>query len=370
MYTVRLINTFIAMAFFALVTAVVAPSMGDNQRCQVVFSATKRSWTEINSLVFMTYNVANIYGLRGKFQRISATDFVPIYEKPPRPKPEEQVQQLRNIMNEIDADVAILTEVESLAALRTLSTEITSSYKSFLVEGNDMRGIDIGFLIKSDLPIKGEIFSHKNREWKDPVTRRKTPLFSRDLPVLLLRKDNEIKPFLMIFGMHAISMRGRPGDFQSARLRAAQFEGALGIISEFREKYGHDIPVMLAGDFNTSVMFAPEAQPIRGSLASAFDLAQETIPRAARVTHTFHEDYIDTADHATYERTSMDQLDDIRLLGVLPQSVITARVHRYRDAEGFVLPFAISREMRYQQNSDHLPVVVEISRDAFEESAN
>ena len=314
----------------------------------------------------MTYNVSNIYGLRGKFRRISATDFVPIYEKPATPKPDEQVQQLRNTINDVRPDIAVLTEVESLAALKTLSSEVASPYKSFLVEGNDMRGIDIGFMIKSDLPIKGEIISHKDRQWKDPVTRRKTPLFSRDLPVLLLRKDNDPKPFLMIFGMHAISMRGRPGDFESTRLRTAQFEGALNIIAEFRETFGADVPVVLAGDFNTSVMFAPEFQAIRQTLASAFDVAQNTIPRAARVTHTFHQDYVDAIDGTPQERTSMDQLDDIRLLGIPPESVISASVYRYKSADGYALPFALSRELRYKQNSDHLPVVVEISREAFD----
>jgi hypothetical protein len=314
----------------------------------------------------MTYNVANIYGLRGKFRRISATDFVPIYEKPPVPKPEEQVQQLRKILNDVSPDIAVLTEVESLAALKTLASEVSSPYKSFLVEGNDMRGIDIGFLIKSDLPIKAEVISHKDRQWKDPVTRRKTPLFSRDLPVLLLRKDNDPKPFLMVFGMHAISQRGRPGDFGSTRLRTAQFDGALRIIEEFRVNFGYDVPVVLAGDFNTSVMFAPEFEAIRDTLLSAFDLAQNTIPRAARVTHTFHESYIDPADGSTHERTSMDQLDDIRLLGISAESVLSAVVHRYKDSDGVTLPFALSREQRYTQNSDHLPVVVEISRDAFD----
>ncbi len=358
----------IALAFFIFVTATAVPTLADASRCQLLFrtATNQRSWPQIDKLVFMTYNVSNIYGLRGKFRRISATDFVPIYEKPATPKPDEQIQALRKTLNEVNPDIAVLTEVESLAALRTLSAEVASPYRSFLVEGNDSRGIDIGFMIKSDLPIKGEVISHKDRQWKDPVTRRRTPLFSRDLPVLLLRKDNETKPFLMVFGMHAISMRGRPGDFQSTRLRTAQFDGALNIISEFREKFGADIPVVLAGDFNTSVMFAPEFQAIRETLASAFDLAQKTIPRAARVTHTFHEDYIDPADGSPRERTSMDQLDDIRLLGISNESVLSAYVHRYKDAKGFTISFAVSSELRHQQNSDHLPVVVEISREAFD----
>lgn len=353
-----------ALSIFMTVVAI--PSKAQTLRCQQLFSvsASKRNWVEIDKLVFLTYNVANIYGLRGKFKRISATDFIPIYEKPPVPKPEEQVQQLRKILNDVDADIAILTEVESLSALKTLASETTSPYKTFLIEGNDMRGIDIGFMVKSDLPVQAELFSHKDKEWKDPVTRRKTPLFSRDLPALLLRKNHEEKPFVMIFGMHAISLRGRPGDFQSTRLRTAQFDGALEIIQEFRTKYGTDIPVILAGDFNTSVMFAPEMQSLRETMMSAFDMAQSTIPRAARVTHTFHEEYTDA--EGTHERTSMDQLDDMRLLGFSEKDVLSASVHRYRDADGYVIPFAISRELRYQQNSDHMPIVVEISRRAFD----
>lgn len=355
----------IALSIF--MTTMVIPSTAQAFRCHTLLQTTssKRSWQDIDKLVFLTYNVANIYGLRGKFKRISATDFIPIYEKPPVPKPEEQVQQLRTIMDDINADIAILTEVESLSALKTLSSEISPSYKSFLIEGNDTRGIDIGFLIKSDLPIHAEVFSNKDREWKDPVTRRKTFLFSRDLPVMVLRKENEEKPFLMVIGMHAISQRGRPGDFQAKRLREAQFMESINIIHELQAKFGRDVPIVLAGDFNTSVMFAPEAQPLRDHLMSAFDMAQNTIPRAARVTHTFHEDYVDEQGE-THERTYMDQLDDIRLLGVSAKAVLSASVYRYKDSDGYVLPFAINRELRYRQNSDHMPVVVEISRTAFD----
>lgn len=357
--------TAVVLSFYMAFVA--APSVAEALRCTLFFhtAPSKRSWQNIDKLVFMTFNVANIYGLRGKFTRISATDFTPIYEKPPVPKLEEQVLQLKKAMNDINADIAILTEVESLSALQTLSAEIAPRYKSFLIEGNDTRGIDIGFLVKSDLPIQTEIFSHKDREWTDPVTHRTSPLFSRDLPVMILRKDNEQKPFAMVFGMHAISLRGRPDDIQSTRLRTAQFDGAIKIIWEYRKKFGRDIPVILAGDFNTSVMFAPELKAIRDFTASAFDVALKTIPRAARITHTFHESYIDV-DKKTYERNSMDQLDDIRLLGIPPELVLSASVYRYKDVHGNALPFAMSYELRHQQTSDHLPVVVEISREAFD----
>ena len=83
-----------AVVLSILMTVVAVPSMAQAPRCLSFFltAPQKRSWQDIDKLVFMTYNVANIYGLRGKFKRISATDFIPIYEKPPVPKPEEQIQ--------------------------------------------------------------------------------------------------------------------------------------------------------------------------------------------------------------------------------------------------------------------------------------
>ncbi|MBY0384934.1 hypothetical protein K2X05_07230 [bacterium] len=320
-----------------------------------------------------TFNLANIYELRGKYERTSATDLVPVPEYPPRPKTDHHVQELQKIISESNPDIAVLTEVESLEALQRFSRQFPIPYKSYLVSGNDARNIEIGLIVKSDLPIDVEVHSHKDYVWQDPVTRRRSPLFTRDLPAYILRKSKETAPFMIIFGMHAISRRVRPGsppgDPHSDTLRAAQFEKTVEIVKEYQKKYGADVPMMIAGDFNTDVQFAKEMEVLKRFSVSAFDVAQSTIPKAARVTHTFHETLKrrnpDTGEKEEYELNHMVQLDDIRLIGFPEEAVLSASVHRYTDEHGRVLPFAMSYLERLTQTSDHLPVVVELLTEAL-----
>jgi hypothetical protein len=113
------------------------------------------------------------------------------------------------------------------------------------------------------------------------------------------------------------------------------------------------------------VTTAPEMKTLRDLLVSAFDVAQDTIPQSARVTHTYHEEYLHSDGKTVLERTFMSQLDDIRLLGVKAEDVLSASVYRYKDSQGRPRRFAMSYVERLQQTSDHLPVVVEISTEAF-----
>lgn len=365
----RLLLMLVSSVFVSLVAL---PSYASRVRCEILFQAQKkqRQWQDIDKLVFMTFNVANIFNLRGKYERVSSTELQPVPDKPPRPKTDHHVHELRKIIDEIDPDVAVLTEVESLEALNKMAERLKSPYRGYLVHGNDVRDIDIGLIVKSDLNVSVEVQSHKEHIWIDPESGRRSPLFTRDLPVFLLRRQNEDKPFLIVFGMHAISRRGRVGDPHSNLLRTAQFDKAAQIIKEYQRHFGSQTPMMIAGDFNTDVQLAPEMQSLKDISGSAFDMAVKTIPKAARITHTFHEKIRtptspEDIDFNEVELNHMMQLDDIRFLEPLNSTVLSARVHRYTDDEGRVLPFALSWEERQQQTSDHLPVVVEVSVDAF-----
>lgn len=356
-----------------ILTAFVVPTKGSAYpRCDVLFRKDHqqlRSWSEVEKLTFLTFNVANIYRLQGKYQRVSATKLVPMEQFPPRPKSENQVQELQKIMTEINPDIAVLTEVESADALQRFSRQFSTPYRNYFVAGNDMR-IGMGFIFKSDLPIDIEVQSHRDLIWRVPVTRERIPLFTRDLPVFILRKNKGDPPFMIVFGMHAISKRGRDEDPQSNFLRTAQFEKTAEIIKEYQKKFGKKVPMMIAGDFNTNVIDAKEMDSLREISESAFNIAQNTIPVPQRVTHTFHQTVTRqnprTSQKEEYEITHRRQLDDIRFVGFPEDFVLSARVHRYTDENGIIKPFARSYQERLTQTSDHLPVVVEISTEGLQ----
>src|ERR1700722_7482176 len=64
----------------------------------------------------------------------------------------------------LDADLVFLKQVggqESLVNFAKLF--LHDPYSPLLIEGNSDRGIDVGYLIKKDLPLKAELRTHKHR---------------------------------------------------------------------------------------------------------------------------------------------------------------------------------------------------------------
>jgi hypothetical protein len=325
-------------------------------RARLTSSPSLRPLSAVKDLRFLAFNVENLFVSTGRFERTSATELRPVAGRGPEPKSEREIQQLRDVINDINPDIAVITEVESLGALQAMAARLESRFKGYVIEGNDSRGIDIGFLVKADLPFHVTHETHKDMKWFDPIDRREIPLFSRDVPALLLRRTQGDKPFLIVLGNHAKSKRDRPGDPESNILRTAQYEGIATIIRSYQRQYGIDVPILLAGDFNTDVRRGPELSPLRGLLASAFDHAPVVTPVSERITHTYH---------PKDGPTDAKQMDDFQASAALLPRLEEALVYRYRNADGSIMPFARTFAERQRQPSDHLPVVLRISTDGL-----
>ncbi|MFZ4403586.1 MAG: endonuclease/exonuclease/phosphatase family protein, partial [Pseudobdellovibrionaceae bacterium] len=183
-------------------------------------------------------------------------------------KPEFEIERIRQITDDEYPDLMIATEIESQQALEHLASKgLKDKYKSYLIEGNDSRGIDIGFLVKVDLPFFIEQQTHKDMLW--PLDGRQVRIFSRDVPALLLSKSKGEKPFLIVLGNHAKSKRDGDGDPLSNKLRTAQYEAMAKIITEYQKQFPNT-PIVLGGDFNTQVNTAREVQPILPLVKSGF----------------------------------------------------------------------------------------------------
>jgi hypothetical protein len=137
-----------------------------------------RPLNEIKDLVVMTYNVENLFYRVGQFERMAGKKF---RQKPggqgQRPKPEYEVRGVSEAIKDVNPDVIILEEVENVFALDHLNEQyLDHAYQSVLVQGNDARGINVGFLIKKNLPFHMEVESHKDMTWYDPVDKENSPL--------------------------------------------------------------------------------------------------------------------------------------------------------------------------------------------------
>lgn len=314
-----------------------------------------RKISDIKTLKVMSYNVENLF-----LSKIDRTDGYAPAEPVGKKSKKEKVQQeqeteikspealegVARAINEVNPDIMIAVEVEDLYALETLSkVYLHDHYNAYLIEGNDTRGIDIGFLVKKDLPFIVEIETHKDFIAKDPVDNKKIKIFSRDLPNLLLRTDINKDPEFIIFGNHAKSKRDRNNDPLSTKLRTAQYEAATEIISSYTTKYPNAF-ILLGGDFNTDVRSSSEVDPLKAIMGSSFDFANQTLAPKDRITHTLH---------MNGQPAEYSQLDDLMITPNLNSRVISANIYRYKNADGTIKPLPKTFEERAKNPSDHMP---------------
>ncbi len=164
-------------------------------------------------------------------------------------------------------DVIGVIEVENLAALKRLAHKINDDaaasgkpnpkYEAYLVEGNDGRGIDSGFLVKSVRVKVIEVKQFgKDDKFTNPKTNDEDTL--NDRPPLMLRASIEDaktnKPFeFTVVVNHLKSFLGvddpKDGGARVRLKRKLQAEFLAKVVQE-RQKANADERLILLGDFN------------------------------------------------------------------------------------------------------------------------
>lgn len=314
------------------------------------FSTQERSESSLGILKFMTYNVENFFVRAGKMVWTSSRSQTKAQGRDKAQyKSHEETEWIRDIIEQERPDFLFLQEIDGEPALKKMaSEELHGLYRPFVIKGNDARGIQVGFLVRTDLPFDYEYITHKDMMFKDPVDGGLSPLFSRDVPALVVRKKGQKDPLFILLGNHAKSKRDRDGDPESVKWRTAQYNGIAQIIEKFKAQFGAKIPIMLAGDFNAEIATASEIAAIRPHLKSAFDRSEESVTSEERVTHTFH---------PTGGRTVRSQFDDL-MMTLSFGSPLWTYIYRYLDKDGNVMPIPETYEQRSRQPSDHFPVIV------------
>lgn len=146
-------------------------------------------------------------------------------------------------------DVIALQEVENQNVLQQLAAEARRrhgvSYRTVLIEGQDVSGIDVGYLVRSDLEIRhsAALFAEARLGFDD------TALFSR--PPLYLEICRRQACFALV-NLHLRSMRGinskNKGD-RVARKRRQQAE-TIAAWTDRRQRSANVRSLLILGDFN------------------------------------------------------------------------------------------------------------------------
>ena len=361
---------FALFAFSILTINSVATTAGAAQACQDIFSqpkqldpasnfdkrnvrpifGAKRDLSEVSQLKIMAYNMENFFLGLGRFKGMTDAEFKKATDSE-KVTPARQ-QAIADVILENKPDFIVVEEVEGLETIQTFSDKyLGGRYEAKLIEGNDERGIQVGFLVIKDLPLDVKLETHKDMTWVDPNDNKKGPVFSRDAPALIVSRKGSTDPLFIFIGNHAKSQRDRTDDPGSHILRAAQFEAIGKIIDGYQSQYGKDVNVMVGGDFNIDVRGAPEMVPLnQRNMIDPFDAFG--IKGLDRMTHTFH---------PRGGRSSFHQLDAILVTPSLKESLSSIVAYRYKDAAGNAKPLPQTYDERSQNPSDHFPLILTIT---------
>lgn len=159
------------------------------------------------------------------------------------------------IRNVLDApDILAVQEVEKLAALEALANKIAAddpsvAYTAYLIEGNDVGGIDVGFLVRSTVQV-------------DAVTQLgATETLSvdgsllHDRPPLLLEGSfviGSVSSPIAVLAVHNRSLTGIDSPSDGPRVRQKRLEQAQSIAQKVQDLQTADpnLRLVVTGDFN------------------------------------------------------------------------------------------------------------------------
>jgi predicted extracellular nuclease len=155
-------------------------------------------------------------------------------------------------------DVLVVQEAEKLAVLqdlaaRILSDDSTVSYTPYLLEGNDVGGIDVGFLVRSTI----DVDSVTQFGAADTYTFNSATAILNDRPPLVLQGSYVSAPGaipfpITVIGVHQRSLNGVDDAVDGPRVREKRHQQALRL-SQYLQSLQTGTPnvrMVVLGDFN------------------------------------------------------------------------------------------------------------------------
>lgn len=168
------------------------------------------------------------------------------------PIDEVAMRNTARVMIELQADVLAVVETESRPVLQAFNEQVVKAMGGtpfqhvMVIDGNDERGIDVGFLSKQGLPIA------MMRSHVDDVGTDGKPVFSRDCPEFHLEVGGQ--PLVLL--VNHLKSKGFGSPASSNARRKAQAARIKEIYQGLRQQGLDRIAVL--GDFNDT----PHSEPL------------------------------------------------------------------------------------------------------------
>lgn len=179
-------------------------------------------------------------------------------------------------------DILAVQEVESLTVLQDLAARLHADdaslvYTAHLAEGNDIGGIDVGFLVRDTVRVDSVIQLGKD----ELFTFNGNTALLNDRPPLLLQGAYVANgaPFpIAVIAVHQRSLSGIEGN-DGERIRAKRFEQAVFLAEEIQALQTADpgLRLVVTGDFN-AFEFTDGYVDVMGILTGNLDPAGALVP--------------------------------------------------------------------------------------------
>lgn len=276
-------------------------------------------------------------------------------------------------------DVIGVVEAENLAALKRLAQKVNADsvaagkpdpkYEAFVIDGNDGRGIDNGFLVKTSRVKVLETKQYgKDDKYKNPNTKEDN--FLNDRPPLMLRasindpKTNSPFEFTVIVN-HLKSFLGYsdPKQQDNVRMKKRLQAEFLAKLVQQRQKADPKERIMLVGDFNAFQFndgIVDQIGTIKGKPASK----TEVLNPSDDLVDPDLIDLVDVIDKKQQYSYSFDGNAQ-----VLDHIIVTETLRKHVRGFGYARVNADFPEVmrndasRYERYSDHDPAVVYLTFD-------
>lgn len=259
-------------------------------------------------------------------------------------------------------DIIIGMEVKDIESAQKFSKEyLNDDYQAILIEGNDDRGIDVCYFVKRTLNFDFEVQSHR----KYSLTNQENdPVFSRDLPVLLVRPagaSKYSKPIMALLASHLKSQIGggkkpKPGEppkpDKTVIKRTEQAQASVEIMNILKEKYP-GIPIVMGGDYNNDIRVAPEfASFYMAGLSDALNFDKNPLKMEDRFSQYFFKLKEETPDPYDSELIAA-QLDAMMVNPEFAKFILASGIQRDLRPDGTESSMPTSPEHVNKRASDH-----------------
>ncbi len=263
----------------------------------------------------------------------------------------------------IAPDIICMNEVGGLESLTIFAQHfLGGQYVAHMIEGNSDRGIDIGYLVRKDFPLRAELHTHKERplgfQYPHEVGTAKKTFFSRDCAELRLYNGASTRPELVLLLVHLKSKLDPENmDPMGRERRRAEFNTLVDIYNEVRAEFTPKVPVAIAGDFNgcarpdqLSEEFEKLGTTDWSSVVELAGISDENAATQVQFTRGGKINYL--------------QIDYIFISPELkPHLVLEAvGVYRYHSDLKVELKLPKTLEQRTYMPSDHYPVIATFKR--------